>query len=97
MSEQLWWEASIWILLALVSSLLSLKIGISVALVEIIVGIIAGNTIHPNITPWVKFLSNFGAVILTFLAGAELERDVIKKYWKESLIFGLIGFRVSQK
>jgi Kef-type K+ transport system membrane component KefB len=92
MSEQLWWEASIWILLALVSSLLSLKIGISVALVEIIVGIIAGNTIHPNITPWVKFLSSFGAVILTFLAGAELERDVIKKYWKESLIFGLIGF-----
>jgi Kef-type K+ transport system membrane component KefB len=54
MAEQLWWEASIWILLALVSSLLSLKIGISVALVEIIVGIIAGNTIHPNITPWVK-------------------------------------------
>lgn len=92
MAEQLWWEASIWILLALVSSLLSLKIGISVALVEIIVGIIAGNTIHPNITPWVKFLSSFGAVILTFLAGAELERDVIKKYWKESLIFGLIGF-----
>jgi len=92
MAEQLWWEASIWILLALVSSLLSLKIGISVALVEIIVGIIAGNTIHPNITPWVKFLSSFGAVILTFLAGAELERDVIKKYWKESLILGLIGF-----
>jgi Kef-type K+ transport system membrane component KefB len=92
MAEQLWWEASIWILLALASSLLSLKIGISVALIEIIVGIIAGNTIHPNITPWVKFLSSFGAVILTFLAGAELERDVIKKYWKESLIFGLIGF-----
>jgi Kef-type K+ transport system membrane component KefB len=92
MAEQLWWEASIWILLALASSLLSLKIGISVALVEIIVGIIAGNTIHPNITPWVKFLSSFGAVILTFLAGAELERDVIKKYWKESLILGLIGF-----
>jgi Kef-type K+ transport system membrane component KefB len=92
MVEQLWWEASIWILLALASSLLSLKIGISVALVEIIVGIIAGNIIHPNITPWVKFLSSFGAVILTFLAGAELERDVIKKYWKESLIFGLIGF-----
>jgi Kef-type K+ transport system membrane component KefB len=92
MAEQLWWEASIWILLALASSLLSLKIGISVALVEIIVGIIAGNTIHPNITPWVKFLSSFGTVILTFLAGAELERDVIKKYWKESLILGLIGF-----
>jgi Kef-type K+ transport system membrane component KefB len=92
MAEQLWWEASIWILLALASSLLSLKIGISVALIEIIVGIIAGNTIHPNITPWVKFLSSFGAVILTFLAGAELERDVIKKYWKESLILGLIGF-----
>jgi len=90
--EQLWWEASIWIGLALVSSLISLKIGISVALVELIVGIIAGNSFHPQISEWINFLASFGAVILTFLAGAELESQTLKRFWKESLVLGIIGF-----
>jgi Kef-type K+ transport system membrane component KefB len=90
--EQLWREALIWISLALVSSLISLKVGISVALVELIVGILAGNTARPQITEWVNFLASFGAVILTFLAGAELESQIIKKFWKESLVLGIIGF-----
>jgi len=90
--EQLWWEASIWIGLALVSSLISLRIGISVALVELIVGIIAGNSFHPEISEWINFLASFGAVILTFLAGAELESQTLKRFWKESLVLGIIGF-----
>src|SRR2546430_5691850 len=90
--EQLWWEASIWIGLALVSSLISLRIGISVALVELIVGIIAGNSFHPEISEWINFLASFGAVILTFLAGAELESQTLKRFWKESLVLGVIGF-----
>ncbi|MFQ5852835.1 MAG: cation:proton antiporter [Candidatus Binatia bacterium] len=90
--EQLWWEALIWLSLALASSLLSLKIGISVALLELTVGILAGNTIHPQVTQWVNFLAAFRAVILTFLAGAELESETVKRFWKESLILGLIGF-----
>jgi len=90
--EQLWWEASVWVALALASSLISLRIGISVALVELIVGILAGNTIQPKITEWVNFLASFGAVILTFLAGAELESRTLKRFWKESLVLGFIGF-----
>ena len=90
--EQLWREASIWIALALTSSLISLKIGISVALVELIVGILAGNTIHPQISQWVNFLASFGAIILTFLAGAELESQTLRRFWKESLVLGIIGF-----
>jgi Kef-type K+ transport system membrane component KefB len=90
--EQLWWEALIWISLALVSSLISLKVGISVALVELIVGILAGNTIHPHISEWVNFLASFGAIILTFLAGAELESQTLRRFWKESLVLGIIGF-----
>jgi Kef-type K+ transport system membrane component KefB len=90
--EQLWWDASVWVALALVSSLISLRIGISVALVELIVGIIAGNTFHPQISEWINFLASFGAVILTFLAGAELESQTLKRFWKESLVLGIIGF-----
>lgn len=90
--EQLWWDASLWIGLALVSSLISLKIGISVALIELIIGILAGNTIHPQISEWVNFLASFGAIVLTFLAGAELESRTLKRFWKESLVLGIIGF-----
>jgi Kef-type K+ transport system membrane component KefB len=90
--EQLWWDASVWVALALISSLISLRIGISVALVELIVGIIAGNSFHPQISEWINFLASFGAVILTFLAGAELESQTLKRFWKESLVLGVIGF-----
>jgi Kef-type K+ transport system membrane component KefB len=68
------------------------RLAISAALIELIVGIVAGNTIHPEVTPWVNFLASFGAVILTFLAGAELESEVIKAYWKKSLVLGFISF-----
>ncbi|MBI4528773.1 MAG: cation:proton antiporter [Deltaproteobacteria bacterium] len=90
--EQLWWDASIWIGLALISSLISLRIGISVALIELIVGIAAGNTFHPQVGEWINFLASFGAIILTFLAGAELESQTLKRFWKESLALGIIGF-----
>jgi Kef-type K+ transport system membrane component KefB len=90
--EQLWWDASLWIALALLSSLVSLRIGVSVALVELIVGIVAGSTIHPQVAEWVNFLSSFGAIILTFLAGAELESRTLRRFWKESLVLGIIGF-----
>lgn len=89
---ELWWNASLWIALALIASLISLRLGISVALIELIVGIAAGNTSHPPITEWVNFLASFGAIILTFLAGAELESKTLKRFWKESLILGIIGF-----
>ena len=90
--EQLWWDASVWVGLALISSLVSLRIGISVALVELIVGIVAGNSFQPQISEWINFLASFGAVVLTFLAGAELESQTLKRFWKESLVLGIIGF-----
>jgi len=90
--EQLWSEALIWIGLALISSLISIRVGISVALVELIVGITAGNIYPPHISEWVNFLASFGAVVLTFLAGAELESRTLKRFWKESLVLGVIGF-----
>lgn len=68
---------------------ISLRIGISVALVEL--RIIAGNSFHPQISEWINFLASFGAIILTFLAGAELESQTLKRFWKESLVLGIIG------
>ena len=48
--------AAVWIGLALVASLVSIRFGISVALIEIGVGIVGGNTIGLPTTPWIDFL-----------------------------------------
>ena len=90
--EKLWWEIFIWLALVFISSVSAFITNISASLVELIVGIIAGNTIKPPITDWVSFLATFGAVILTFLAGAELESKVVRRYWKESIFIGFMGF-----
>jgi Kef-type K+ transport system membrane component KefB len=90
--DTLFKDASLWFLLILISSLISFRLGITTALIEILIGIIFGNIINIEITEWVKFLSSVGPVVLTFLAGAELETEIVKKYWKESTILGLMGF-----
>ncbi len=62
------------------------------ALVEICVGVVGGNFLglDPK-AEWISFLAGFGAILLTFLAGAEIEPEVLRKYGKES-----IGIRLSQ-
>lgn len=91
--EQTWHVAMIWVGLALLASLISIRTAISVALVEIFVGVIGGNYLglDPNV-PWINFLAGFGAILLTFLAGAEIEPEVLRKYAKESLAIGFMSF-----
>src|ERR1700757_1221663 len=43
MLENIWFIAAVWMGLALIASLVSIRTGISVALVEILVGVVAGN------------------------------------------------------
>src|SRR6059058_3895163 len=70
MMQNIWFSAAIWMALALSASLISIWAGISVALVEILVGVIAGNFlgIHAT-TDWINFLALLGSGVLTFLAG----------------------------
>jgi Kef-type K+ transport system membrane component KefB len=81
MSESPWLVASLWLGLALAASLISIRIGISIALVEICVGAVAGNTINLASTEWVGFLAGLGSALLTFLAGAEIEPDTLRQNW----------------
>lgn len=87
-----WLASSLWIGLALVASILSIWVAISVALVEIVVGAVAGNTIGLPIAPWVNFLAGFGAILLTFLAGAEIDPQVVRKHFWASMSIGVISF-----
>ena len=59
MLENIWFSAAIWMGLAFIASFISIRIGISVALIEIIIGIIAGNFlgIHKT-TEWINFLAD---------------------------------------
>jgi Kef-type K+ transport system membrane component KefB len=87
-----WLIAAVWIGLALAASLISIRTAVSVALVEILVGIAGGNLLHLTPNEWITFLAGFGSVLLTFMAGAEVEPDVLRKYLKESLCIGFLSF-----
>jgi Kef-type K+ transport system membrane component KefB len=84
--------AAVWIGLALLASVISPRIGLPVALVEIAVGVAAGNVLHLATNTWVDFLAGFGSVLLTFLAGAEIDPASLRRFLAPSLAIGGVGF-----
>jgi len=86
--------AALWIGLALVASLASIRVGVSVALIEIGMGVIGGNVLGIQTAPWIDFLSSFGAVLLTFLAGAEIDPQSLRRHLRPSLVIGGVSFAV---
>jgi Kef-type K+ transport system membrane component KefB len=87
-----WETAALWMAMALLASLISARIGVSVALVEICVGMAGGNILQVEPTAWITSLAGFGSVVLTFLAGAEIDVDVMRHKWKETIGIGLASF-----
>ncbi len=96
----IWALMALWFTLALVASLIAIRFRISTALAEIVVGTLAqlifsatvGAEIMGVNEPWVKVLAGVGAILLTFLAGAELDPDVFKLKWKEAVAIGAASF-----
>ncbi len=79
-------------LLIFLGSLISVETGISVALIEITLGVIGGNFLKVSSTPWLTFLAGFGGILLTFLAGAEVDLVILREKAKESLLIGGFSF-----
>ena len=79
-------------LLIFVASMASVELGISVALIEITLGVVAGNFLALHSPPWMDFLAAFGSILLTFLAGAEVDPQVMREKWKESVLIGTLSF-----
>jgi len=92
--------AACWLGLAVLATIIANHLRLSVALVEICVGIAAGAIAERYLGPeglgsnaqWLRFLASAGAVMLTFLAGAELQVGELKARWKEVTVVGLVGF-----
>ncbi|MGH7603312.1 MAG: cation:proton antiporter [Gemmatimonadaceae bacterium] len=68
--------------------MISIKIGVSVALIEIMVGILAGNFFGIHTNSWIDFLATFGSGLLTFLAGAEIDPASLRRHLKPALAIG---------
>jgi Kef-type K+ transport system membrane component KefB len=90
--ENIWLASAVWIGLALAASLISIWAAISVALIEIMVGAVAGNVIGLPLTPWVNYLAGFGAILLTFLAGTEVDAEVVRRNFGASIGIGIVSF-----
>jgi Kef-type K+ transport system membrane component KefB len=88
----IWLIAAIWIALALAAALVSIRLAISVALIEILFGVFAGNLFHLQSTSWIDFLAGTGSILLTFLAGAEIDPDVMRANLRESVTIGFFSF-----
>ena len=92
--------AAFWFLAALLSTIIANRIKISMALMEIIVGAIIGFAAFKLgffdslalEADWMKFCAGVAAIMLTFLAGSELNPDSLKSKFKEITLIGLIGF-----
>ena len=78
-------------LLIVTASLISLRTGLSVAIIEILIGAIAGN-LGFHTEPWMTYLAGFGGIILTFLAGAEVDTKILQEKFKESILIGGLSF-----
>jgi Kef-type K+ transport system membrane component KefB len=71
-------------ILILLAGMTSVELGLSVAIVEIALGMIGGNLLGLHPTPWIDFLAGFASIVLTFLAGAEVDLDLLHEKWRES-------------
>ena len=83
-----WWTAFIWIALALAASLVSVRLALSVALAEILFGVLGGSLLYIQTNEWIHFLAGLGGVLLTFLAGAETDWHVLCSEWKGGICVG---------
>ncbi|HWO90877.1 MAG TPA: cation:proton antiporter, partial [Methylomirabilota bacterium] len=98
--ENTWFLAALWVGLALVATLLAIWLRVSTALSEIVVGTVAQLIVVVLVggaglraqTPWIGFLAGTGAIVLTFLAGAEIDPAVFRVKWKEATVVGIVSF-----
>ena len=78
--------------LILLASIVSIELALSVAIIEIGAGVIAGNFLGVTAPPWLDFVASFASVVLTFLAGAEVDPRLLRTKLKESVLIGTASF-----
>ena len=75
------------------ASVVSVELGISVALLELAFGVIFGNLLSLDANAsWLVFVAGFASIVLTFLAGAEVDPDDFRERFGAAVAIGLVSF-----
>ena len=78
---------------ALLASMLSVEVGLAVALFELGLGIALGNVFGiDGDQAWLTFVASFASIVLTFLAGAEVDPDDFKERFGITVAIGFVSF-----
>jgi len=76
----------------LVASMLSVELGVTVALVELTLGVVAGNAFDLHSQEWLDFIASFASIVLTFLAGMEVDPAYLRRKLGASVGIGVVSF-----
>jgi len=76
----------------LLASVLSVELGITVALLELTLGVVAGNLSHLQTQEWLDFIAKFASIVLTFLAGMEVDPAYMRRRLGASVGIGVVSF-----
>jgi Kef-type K+ transport system membrane component KefB len=76
----------------LLASMLSVELGVTVALIELTLGVVTGNVFHLTSSGWLDFIAAFASVVLTFLAGMEVDPVYLRRRVKASVGIGVVSF-----
>lgn len=93
-TDNMWLVAGAWMLLAAISAFVAIRVKMPAALVEIVIGMLAGNLIALRTNAWIDFVAGFGSILLTFLAGAEIDPVVLRKQLVPATVIGATSFGV---
>src|SRR5437762_2955419 len=72
--------------------MVSIEVGLSVALIELAAGVAVGNLFTVTVPHWLSFVGTFAGVMLTFLAGAEVDVPQFRREWQASMSIGAVSF-----
>jgi Kef-type K+ transport system membrane component KefB len=76
----------------LIASVVSVELGVTVALVELTLGVAVGNLFHLQTQEWLDFIAKFGSIVLTFLAGMEVDPAYMRRRLGASVGIGVVSF-----
>ena len=76
----------------LLAGMFSIEVALSVAIVELAAGFVVGNAFSLTAPDWLTFIATFAGVVLSFLAGAEVDTPQLRREWRASFSIGTVSF-----
>lgn len=74
------------------AGVLAIELGLSTAVIEIVMGFAARNVVHIWTAGWLDFIADFGLITLMFIAGFEVDLPMLRQNLGKSTAVGAISF-----